>query len=48
MNKVYTFLAVIFCSFLTAEDCNSVEPKVYFISPADGYVSKSQNVKLVE
>ena len=47
MNKVYIFLAVIFCSSLTAEDCNSVNPKVYFISPADGYVSKSQNVKLV-
>jgi hypothetical protein len=24
-----------------------VDPKVYFISPDDGYVSKSQNVKLV-
>jgi hypothetical protein len=24
-----------------------VKPKVYFISPADGHVSKSQNVKLV-
>ena len=47
MNKLYTFLVVIFCSFLTSEDCDLVEPKVYFISPADGYVSKSQNVKLV-
>ena len=47
MNKLYTFFVVIFCSFLAAEDCNLVEPRVYFVSPDDGYISKSQNVKLV-
>jgi hypothetical protein len=40
MNKLYIFLVVIFCSFLTSEDCDLVEPKVYFISPADGLCLK--------
>lgn len=49
MNKLYFISFLLFSSILFAEnnECQSGQPEVFFVSPENGYVSDTSEIKLV-
>ena len=49
MNKSYFIGFLLFSSILFAEnnECQSGKPEVFFVSPENGYVSDTSEIKLV-